>query len=119
MVSGFLVPGVWCFPILREYLGTLCRGTAAHLFRVKRGFVGAPGTVVAVVPGCAVPGSVVDWNPPLAGSAGVQVCATYPAPLGMGKCAFWVQPNFVVSMELGVDSRGMRVIGFLGVLTCG
>ena len=95
--------------------GTLCLGTAAHLFRVKRGFVGAPGTVVAVVPGCAVPGSVVDWNPLFAGSAGVQVCAAYPAQLWMGKCAVWAPPNFVVPMELGVGLSGThRMVGFHG-----
>ena len=44
VVSGFLVPVVLGFIILREYLGTLGRGTTVPIFRVQRGSLGSPGT---------------------------------------------------------------------------
>ena len=101
VVSGFLVTGVLGFPILREYLGTLGRGTTVPLFRVQRGSLGLLALAVSVVPGCVVPGSIGDRSPQLVGSAVVMVWETCPAPLWRSECGFRVPPNVAVTMELG------------------
>ena len=77
-VSGSLYSGVWGSPILREFSEIRYLGTTALLFRAKRGLLGPPCTVAAVVPGCAAPGSSGGLGPRLA--VNVEVVAGVNVP---------------------------------------
>ena len=75
---GFRSSWVWDFPILHDLVGTQARETTALLFRARLGPEGSAGTVVAVVPDCAAPGSIGGRSLQLAVNVGVAVWVIVP-----------------------------------------
>ena len=82
--SGFRSSEVWDFTILSDPLGKRGWGTTAPLFRTRRGTEGSAGTVVAVVPDCAAPGSIGGRGLQLAVNVGVCGVGDRPCAVGEG-----------------------------------
>ena len=110
-VSWYLDSGVLGSLILRAYLVIRVRGTIAPLFRMRRGLAAAPDVGGAVVPDCAVPGSVGGLSLPLAGSTWVAVWVIDNVPLGKGKCGLRVSRRSVVPLVFRVLPRGVLTSG--------